>query len=186
MAQMLIAEDDVVTTLPPQGAVTRMGHAAVAGIASTAGAMAAVQAYRPDPVLLDVHLTGSRDCVSVGTDIQTLWSIPVICVSGSDLAQLAPQHFPEALWRYLTRPLDWGQLRDVLGHLFPGQDAPTQAVRRTARELRERPHGCGRTRTPCSGTTATSCSTTHHTATGRGAADEADSYGPVPRKPRHA
>jgi hypothetical protein len=40
MAHMPIAEDDVITTLTSQGAVTRVGHAVVAGIASAAEAIA--------------------------------------------------------------------------------------------------------------------------------------------------
>ena len=137
MAQLLIVEDDAITALALQRAVTRMGHQVVARTASAADAMAAVQAYRPDVVLLDIRLAGPQDGLIVGTDIQALWSIPVIYLSGADPAQLGLRDFPEALWCALTKPIDWGQLRDTLAQLFPGQSATPQSSRRTAQELRE-------------------------------------------------
>jgi two-component system, response regulator PdtaR len=143
MAHLLIVEDDAITALALQHAVTQMGHQVVARTASAAAAMAAVQAYRPDAVLLDRGLAGAQDGLMVGTDIQALWATPVIylsgydpvqlALSGYDPVQLALPEFPEALYCVLAKPLDWDQLRDTLAHLFPAQP-----VRRTAQELRER------------------------------------------------
>jgi DNA-binding NtrC family response regulator len=137
MAHLLIVEDDRITAQALHCAVTRMGHCVVARAASAAEAMAAVQAYRPDVVLLDIRLAGPHDGVLVGTDIQALWSIPVIYLSGSDPAKWALPDFPEALWCYLAKPIDWDQLRDILAHLFPTQPSHAHAIRRTAQELRE-------------------------------------------------
>jgi hypothetical protein len=47
MAHLLIVEDDAITALALQHAVTQMGHQVVARTASAAAAMAAVQGYRP-------------------------------------------------------------------------------------------------------------------------------------------
>jgi DNA-binding NtrC family response regulator len=138
MAHLLIVEDDAITAVALQHAVTQMGHQVVARTASAAAAMAAVQAYRPDAVLLDSNLAGSQDGLMVGADIQTLWATPVIYLSGSVPVQFALPEFPEALYCVLAKPLDWDQLRDTLTHLFPAQDAAPQPVRRTTQELRER------------------------------------------------
>jgi DNA-binding NtrC family response regulator len=135
MARLLIVEDDVITAVALHHAVTRMGHQVVARTTSAADAMAAVQAYCPDAVLLDIRLAGAHNGVLVGTDIQALWSIPVIYLSGSDPALLGIPDFPEALWCYLAKPIHWDQLRDLLAQLFPSQ--PPHAIRRTAQELRE-------------------------------------------------
>jgi DNA-binding response OmpR family regulator len=59
--------------------------------------MAAVEAYRPDAVLLDVGLRGPQHGLGVGMDIQTLWSTPVIYLSGSTPRQLGLPEFLEAL-----------------------------------------------------------------------------------------
>ena len=133
MAHLLIVEDDAITALALQHAVTQMGHQVVARTASAAAAMAAVQAYRPDAVLLGRGLAASQDGLMVGTDIRTLWATPVIYLSGSDPVQFALPEFPEALYCVLAKPLDWDQLRDTLAHL-----SPAQPVRHTAQELRER------------------------------------------------
>jgi DNA-binding response OmpR family regulator len=98
MAQLVIAEDDAITALDLQHAVTRRGHTVVARAFSAAEAMAAVQAYRPDVVLLDTHLRRRHDGVLTGVDIQTFWSTPVIYLSSLDPAQLGLLDFPEGLW----------------------------------------------------------------------------------------
>ena len=148
MARLLIVEDDRITLLALQRAMTQRGHAVVACASSAAEAMAAVQAYRPDVVLLDIGLRGPQDGLGVGVDSQTLWATPVIYLSGSTPKQLGLPEFPEALWCYLPKPLDWDRLGDLLARLFPrpplGPDAPeldgeqpSYANRRTPQELRE-------------------------------------------------
>jgi DNA-binding NtrC family response regulator len=153
MAQLLIVEDDRITALALQRAVTRMGHTVVARASSAAEAMAAVQAYRPDVVILDIGLAGPQDGLQVGVDIQTFWSTPVIYLSGSDPAQLGIPDFPEALWGYLPKPINWSQLHDILARLFPlhrpHQHAPLPCredmpypLRHTLQELREQLRQC--------------------------------------------
>jgi DNA-binding NtrC family response regulator len=143
MARLLIVEDDWITALALQRAVTRMGHRVVARVFSAAEAMAAVQAYRPEVVLLDIGLTRPQDSLLVGVDIQTFWSTPVIYLSGSDPTALGLPEFPEALWCYVAKPIDWEQLRDILARLFPahpprpgtpgsgGEDTPHLPLRAT-------------------------------------------------------
>jgi DNA-binding NtrC family response regulator len=148
MAQLLIVEDDQITALALQRAMTGIGHTVVACTTSAEEGMAAVQAYRPDVVLLDIDLTGPQDSLRVGVDIQTFWSTPVIYLSGSDPTQLGLPEFPEALWCYVAKPINWDQLRDILARLFPSppprQGAPEPggeerpyAIRPTLQELRE-------------------------------------------------
>jgi len=145
MARILIVEDDRITAWVLQRAVTRMGHLVVARTFSAAEAMAVVQADRPEVVLLDIGLRGPQDGLLVGLDIQTLWSTPVIYLSGSDPAELGLQEFPEALWCYIAKPIDQVQLHDILAQLFPpprgGEDTPHPCHRAdlawTTPELRE-------------------------------------------------
>jgi DNA-binding NtrC family response regulator len=128
MARILIVEDDRITAWALQRVVTRMGHTVVARVFSAAEAMAVVQADRPNVVLLDIGLTGPQDGLLVGLDIQTLWSTPVIYLSGSDPVQLGLPDWSDALWCYLAKPIDWHQLQDILAQLFPpalgGEDMP--------------------------------------------------------------
>jgi DNA-binding NtrC family response regulator len=135
MARLLIVEDDRITALALQRKVTQMGHTVVARVASAAEAMAAVQAERPDAVLLDIGLSGPQDGLSVGLDIQTFWATPVIYLSGSNPTALGLPEFPEALWCYIAKPIDWEQLRTTLARLFP--TPPPQAFRHPSLELRE-------------------------------------------------
>jgi len=119
MARLLIVEDDRITAWALQRAVTRMGHVVVARVASAAEAIAMVQAERPEAVLLDISLEGPQDGLRVGLDIQTFWSTPVIYLSAAHPTQLGLPEFPEALWCYVAKPIDWEQLRTLLAQLFP-------------------------------------------------------------------
>jgi CheY-like chemotaxis protein len=99
--------------------------------------MAAVQAYHPDVVLLDIHLPGPQNGLLAGMDIQTLWSTPVIYLSGSAPAQLDMPDVPEALWCYLSKPIDVAQLCDMLARLFPSQHSYTfEELHEQLRQLR--------------------------------------------------
>jgi DNA-binding NtrC family response regulator len=137
MAQLLIVEDDRITALALQRAVTRIGHTVLACVSSAFEAMAAVQAFHPDMVLLDIHLSGSQNGLLTGIDIQTLWSTPVIYLSGSSPIELDMPDFPEALWCYLSKPIDLARLCDILAWLFPSQNPCTlQELRDQLRQLR--------------------------------------------------
>jgi DNA-binding NtrC family response regulator len=152
MARILIVENDRITAWALQRALTQMGHLVVARVFSAAEAMAAVQADRPDVVLLDIGLREPQDGLLLSLDIQTLWSTPVIYLSGSDPTAIGLLEFPEALWCYVAKPIDQLRLYDILAQLFPplvgGEDTPhpshrahlawtTPALREQLRHLRQ-------------------------------------------------
>jgi DNA-binding NtrC family response regulator len=140
-----MVEDDRITAWALQRALTRMGHLVVARVFSAVEAMAAVQADRPDVVLLDIGLREPQDGLLLSLDIQTLWSTPVIYLSGSDPTALGLLEFPEALWCYVAKPIDQVRFHDILAQLFPphlGGEDPSHLLLRsrsvwTTPELRE-------------------------------------------------
>jgi CheY-like chemotaxis protein len=139
MAQVLIVEDDRITALALQRALTRMGHTVVAHTASAAEALAVVHVHRPNVVLLDMDLRELPTGLFVGMAIQAFWSTPVIFLSGSDPAQLGMPDEPDALWCYLAKPIDWHQLQDILARLFPPHPLclHTEALRAQLRHWRQ-------------------------------------------------
>jgi hypothetical protein len=96
-----------------------MGHTVVACVTSAAAAMTAVQAHCNEVVLWDSGLPGPQDGLLVGLDIQTFWSTPVIYRSGSEPTQLGLPEFPEALWCYVAKLIDWEQLCAIVAQLLP-------------------------------------------------------------------
>jgi CheY-like chemotaxis protein len=57
-AKVLIAEDDAIVALDLQGMVSRLGYDVVAIVENGPTAIAAVQRFQPDIILLDMVLTG--------------------------------------------------------------------------------------------------------------------------------
>jgi DNA-binding NtrC family response regulator len=160
MARILIVQDDRMTALALERAMTRMGHTVVARTTSAAEALAAVQADCPDGVLLDLHLPGQPNSLKVGMDIQAVWFTPVIILSSADPAQLGMPDGPDALWCSVAKPIHWHQLQDILARLFsthplppcaPGSGLedtppvirwPIQALRALLRHLRQPMGAC--------------------------------------------
>jgi DNA-binding NtrC family response regulator len=135
MARILIVEDDRITVLALERAVTQMEHTVVARTASAAEALATVHTHRPDVVLLDVHPSEAPHTLAVGRYLQAVWSTPVIVLSASDPAHLGLHDGPNALWGYLAKPIDWDQLQDLLARLFP-----THRPRARESGLEDTPH----------------------------------------------
>ena len=119
MAPLLIVEDDRMTALVLQRAVTRLGHPVVARASSAAEALAAVHTYHPEVVLIDGDFRGPQHSFVVGTDIHVCWSTPVMYLSGSDPPPRGPPDAPDARWGSLAKPLDGHPLQDILTRLFP-------------------------------------------------------------------
>ncbi|HOT63141.1 MAG TPA: response regulator [Treponemataceae bacterium] len=88
-AKVLIAEDDAIVALDLQGMVSRLGYDVVAIVENGPTAIAAVQRFQPDIILLDMVLTGPLDGIEVAREIQKERAVPIIfCVSSPDLSIL--------------------------------------------------------------------------------------------------
>jgi CheY-like chemotaxis protein len=91
--RILIVDDDRHDALDLQQRVAQMGHTVVALAASSQEALALAAAWRPDVVLMDLHLPGPLDAIQVGTRLWVRFGMPVIYVSAH-----FPEHTLQPLW----------------------------------------------------------------------------------------
>jgi diguanylate cyclase (GGDEF)-like protein len=78
---IVVVEDEALIAFDIQAALIGLGYEVPATAATTAEALEAVDTYRPDLVLMDVHLRGGDDGVATAAAIQTRRPTPVVFLS---------------------------------------------------------------------------------------------------------
>jgi two-component system nitrogen regulation response regulator GlnG len=82
--------------------------------ATATEAVAQVERERPDAIVLDVRLPDASGLDTYHRIRAVDARIPVILVTGHGTADLAIEAMKEGAWEYLLKPLELGQLRDVI------------------------------------------------------------------------
>jgi len=115
MAKILVVDDDdnIVTVM--QQYLVERGHGVVTA-RDAAGALAAVAAEKPDLVILDFEMPGDTGGsvakrLAAGKDTAEL---PIIFLSGRPLKQVSQSVSPSALYRFLTKPVNFDILDRTL------------------------------------------------------------------------
>jgi PAS domain S-box-containing protein len=75
---ILIVEDEYILARDLQSTLRSAGYEVPRTVGSAAEAICSVESFRPDLVLMDVQLQGSRDGISVAQEIRERFSVPVI------------------------------------------------------------------------------------------------------------
>jgi CheY-like chemotaxis protein len=115
MAKILVVDDDACVVALLQDYLKGFGHA-VATEHDAAGAMRAVAAEKPDLVILDFEMPGGsgglvaeRLAAAKGTA-----DMRIIFLSARPLTQVAQSVKPSALYRFLTKPVNFDILERTL------------------------------------------------------------------------
>jgi CheY-like chemotaxis protein len=112
--QILIVEDERIIALDLKRRLTRLGYAVVAIAGSGAEAMAQVQMYGPDLVLMDIGLPGEMTGLEAAARIWEERKIPIVYVTASaDEQTLAQARTPSPLLA-IRKPFDVAQLHSTL------------------------------------------------------------------------
>lgn len=68
-ARILIVEDEAVVAMELKFILQDLGHTVVASVATSAEALAAAEAHRPDLALVDIHLSDGPTGIEVGASL---------------------------------------------------------------------------------------------------------------------
>ncbi len=110
-ARILVVEDERIVARDLAGALTELGYAVPATVATGEDAIERVRDLRPDVVLMDIRLPGALDGIQAATSIREEHDIPVIYLTAhSDDETLSRAMQTEPLG-YLVKPFSAPQLR---------------------------------------------------------------------------
>ena len=132
---ILVVDNDGLISWDMQRSLERHGFKVCSTADNALTAMAQVESYRPDLVLLDIHLNGSPDAIAVAQAIRNLHDIPVVFLTtDSDPALLTRARTAEP-YGYLVKPLRMLELQSTI-EIACQLHAKNQRLRAQSEELR--------------------------------------------------
>jgi two-component system, response regulator PdtaR len=116
--RVLIVEDEFFISLHTKGLLHAMGHVAVAVAVSADQAVAIAERERPDVVLMDIRLLGSRDGIDAAEEINHRLGIGSIFVTANTDPQTRRRAEAVRPIGFLEKPLTQDRLRRGLSSVI--------------------------------------------------------------------
>ncbi|MGA7120609.1 MAG: diguanylate cyclase [Polyangiaceae bacterium] len=108
---ILVVEDEALIAFDIQSALVGFGYDVPATMATAREAMQAVETFRPDLVLMDVHLKGGDDGVVAAAAIQACRPTPVVFLTGYADDETVERAGGVESYGYLLKPFNDRELR---------------------------------------------------------------------------
>ena len=113
-SRILIVEDEAIVALDIEERLTGMGYELAGHASNGEDALALVRAGKPDLVLMDIQLQGSKDGIAVAEEIHRLIHLPVIFLTAySEEATLDRAKLAEP-YGYILKPFDDRELKSAI------------------------------------------------------------------------
>jgi CheY-like chemotaxis protein len=109
-ARIVVVEDERIIAMDLASSLRSLGHAVVAQVVDAAAAIEAVQALRPDLVLVDIHLRGPVDGIEAALLIRERYGVPCIFITAYAEADTQARARMAGPLAYLIKPFDLGEL----------------------------------------------------------------------------
>jgi two-component system, response regulator PdtaR len=116
--RVLIVEDEFYISLHTSGLLQALGHIVVAVAVSADQAVSIAERERPDVVLMDIRLVGSRDGIDAADEIGGRFGIGSIFVTANTDAQTRRRAEASQPLGFLEKPLTEQRLRLGLSKLI--------------------------------------------------------------------
>lgn len=112
--RILVAEDEVITSLDLWHLFEMWGFEMCRQVSTADGAVEVAEEERPDVVLMDISLRGSRDGIEAAAEIRNRLGIPVVFMSGYDDPETVERAGAAGPAGYFVKPLDFYKLRSTI------------------------------------------------------------------------
>lgn len=112
--RILIAEDEVITSLDLWHLLEMWGFEMCRQVSTGEGVVEVSTQERPDVVLMDINLGGSKNGIEAATEIRRDLGIPVIFISGYDDPETMERAGAANPAGYFVKPLDFYRLRATI------------------------------------------------------------------------
>ena len=119
--KILIAEDEAISALSMQRALTRSGYDICALVSTGEEAVAAITRQKPDLVILDVLLNGRLNGLEAAMEIRSRSNIPIVFVTGYEEGMLIEQIKSVPSSTYLIKPITPNDLESAISQALQNE-----------------------------------------------------------------
>ena len=119
--KILIAEDEAISALSMQRALTRSGYDICALVSTGEEAVAAITRQEPDLVILDVLLNGRLNGLEAAMEIRSRSNIPIVFVTGYEEGMLIEQIKSVPSSTYLIKPITPNDLESAISQALQNE-----------------------------------------------------------------
>ncbi len=109
--RILIVEDEMIVALDLEDRLTTMGYDVIGAVQTGEEAVAQATALRPDLILMDIMLKGQIDGIAAASQINELFSIPIIFLTASTDEKTLERAKVTGPFAYVLKPFEDRELR---------------------------------------------------------------------------
>jgi CheY-like chemotaxis protein len=113
-ARILVVEDEGIVRLDIQEKLEQLGYMVAGAAASSDEALHLVESKRPDLVLMDVRLEGSRDGIQTAEQVRQRWDVPIVFLTAHGDAETMVRIKGTNPFGYLLKPFEAKDLLTVI------------------------------------------------------------------------
>lgn len=114
MKDILIVDDDLITSAHLEEIITSKGHHVAGRVNSGQKAVDSVKTLNPDLVLMDIKMPGELDGLAAGKIIKERFSVPVIFITAYSSEQVIKQVSTQGAYGYIIKPFDESQVESAV------------------------------------------------------------------------
>lgn len=114
MKKILIIEDETIISFGYRLQLERMGFEVIGTARSYEEAQEVLRAERPDLIIMDIYLKGTRTGLDLAQEIQATQPIPILFLTASTRPEVVEAIRGLHDCQYLPKPINSDNLEDVL------------------------------------------------------------------------
>ncbi|MBF0568585.1 MAG: diguanylate cyclase [Nitrospirae bacterium] len=112
--RIMIVEDEGISSAYIQGTLEQLGYIVTSAVSTSEEAIEKAEKYRPDLILMDIHIQGKIDGIDTANEIRSRFNIPIVYLTAhSDEATLERAKITEPLG-YVVKPFDSRDLKSSI------------------------------------------------------------------------
>ncbi len=112
--RLLIVEDEMIIALDLRLRLERFGHEVVGIAMNSEEALELCGKKKPDIILMDIHIKGSKDGIETTQLIQQQFNVPIVYLTGSAGEDVMQRAFKTEPFGYLIKPFSDSDLKVVI------------------------------------------------------------------------
>lgn len=121
MSKILIIEDETIISFSYRLQLERMGFEVIGTARSSEEAEELLQQERPDLIIMDIYLKGTKNGLELAQEIHSKDPIPVLFLTASTKPEIVEAIRTLKGCHYLPKPINSDSLEDVLQRFARGE-----------------------------------------------------------------